>query len=391
MFELASRARTLPGWFWPAANLATGCGLYSITMIDWWRAAGGYPGLADAALAAVIASGGIAAYRWPRAGLCVAFAGCAVAMLTEHPVWPVGLSVLMALFYVGRRRNTAEAFWITLLATVCAVLLALRYSTFPDPAVPLWAWVGWAMTAGAFGSIAQSHHLFLASKAARAEAKRAERRQAARQMITEERLRIARELHDTVGHSLTMISVQSGVAAHVLDSDPGAVRFALEHIHEASTAALDEIRTTLGLLRGDEPAGPAGGPGETLQSLVDRVRDGGLPVELEITGDPGRLPTAVDRTLYRVTQESLTNAVRHARNVTRVGVHVEFGPGQVRMEITDDGDPVDPVRVRAGAAAGHGILGMRERLAALGGSLTAVPRREGGFRVTATMPTGVAP
>nr|BFE72399.1 hypothetical protein GCM10020092_057000 [Actinoplanes digitatis] len=299
--------------------------------------------------------------------------------------------MLVAVFYVGRRRRTWEAFCITLVTAACGTLLSLRYSTFPNPVVPLWAWVSWTMTAGAFGSVAQSHHLFIASAAAKAEAERAERRRAGRQMITEERLRIARELHDTVGHSLTMISVQSGVATHVLDSDPGAVRFALEHIHEASTAALNEIRTTLGLLRGDEPAGPASGPDESLRSLVDRTRAGGLPVELEVTGDPGGLPAAVDRTLYRLTQECLTNAVRHARHLTRVTVHVEFRPEQVRLEITNDGDPVDPAAVRAGAAAGHGIAGMRERLAALGGSLTAVPPREGGFRVTATMPTGVAP
>ncbi|MEU7905441.1 sensor histidine kinase [Actinoplanes sp. NPDC049118] len=391
MFELASHARTLPNRFWPAANLVVAGGLYLATMISWWHASGGYPGLANSLLAAVLAATAGAAFRWPLAALGVALAACTVATVARHRIWPADLAVLVALFYVGRRRPTWEAFCITLGSTVYGVLVSLRYPPMPAVVVPIWAWVSWLLTAGAVGSVAQSHHLFLVSRAARWDTERAEQRRAGRQMITEERLRIARELHDTVGHSLTMISVQSGVAAHVIDTDPAAVRFALEHIHEASSAALDEIRTTLGLLRGDEPAEPATGPDESLPSLVDRTRSGGLPVELEITGDPSELPAVVNRTLYRLTQESLTNAVRHARHLTRVVVHLAFSSGRVRLEITNDGDPVDPASVREGAAAGHGIAGMRERLSALGGSLTAVPLHEGGFRVTATMPTGARP
>ncbi|MCU7722322.1 sensor histidine kinase [Actinoplanes sp. KI2] len=390
MFELASCPRTLPKWFWPVVDLAMACALFSALMIDWWLAVRGFPGWADTVLAVVLAVTGGVAYRWPRAALCVALAGCGVAMFAGHPSWPQGLVVLVALFYVGRRRPTREAFWITLGTIVVAVLLSLRFTWFPHPLAPALTWTSWCLAAAACGSAAQNYHLFLVSSAAEKDAELAEQRRAGRQMLTEERLRIARELHDTVGHSLTMISVQSGVAAHVLDSDPAAVRFALERIRESSSAALNEIRTTLGLLRGDEEVGPAMRSDEQdLRLLVESARSGGLPVELEVTGDRRELPVVVGVALYRLTQECLTNVARHARHVTRATVDLTFEPGQVGLEVVNDGDPIDPAVVQAGTAAGNGIAGMRERLFALGGSLTAAPVHEGGFRVTATMPTEV--
>jgi signal transduction histidine kinase len=394
MFELVARARTLPSWFWPVANLVVACGICLATMFSWWFAAGEFPGVVDWVLAVLSAVSAGVGFRWPRAALCGALAAVTVAVVAGHSGWPQCLAVLVVLFYVGRRRPIGEAFWITLGSTAFGMLLSLRYTLVPNVVVPVWAWASWSLAAGAFGSVARSYHLYLESAAARRDAERAEQRRVRRQIITEERLRIARELHDTVGHSLTMISVQSGVAAHVLDSDLVAVRFALERINEASSAALNEIRTTLGLLRGDEQGVPAIGPDElrgdeSLLSLVERTRSGGLPVELEVTGEVPEVPALIDRTLYRVTQECLTNVVRHGRHVTRVGVHVTYRRGQVGLEITSDGDPADVARVQAGTAAGHGIVGMRERLSMLGGSLNAVPVPEGGFRVTATMPTQV--
>jgi signal transduction histidine kinase len=178
----------------------------------------------------------------------------------------------------------------------------------------------------------------------------------------------------------------------VLDTDPEAARQALRRINEASSTALDEIRTTLGLLRAGEPILPAVSAAsvaearDTIEGLISRARADGMPVELVISGTPRELPGVIRQTAYRVAQESLTNVVKHGREVSRVAVHLMYGPGQLRLEVANDGAAVQP-RVGMGADAGHGITGMRERLAAVGGSLTAVPLREGGFRVTAIVPT----
>jgi signal transduction histidine kinase len=208
------------------------------------------------------------------------------------------------------------------------------------------------------------------------------REELARRAVTEERLRIARELHDVVAHSMSIIAVQSGVGAHVLDSQPEEARKALAAVEATSRQALVEMRRLLGVLRQEaEPRGslaPAPGLAE-VEALAAEVARAGVRVEVRIEGTPAELPAGLDLSAYRIVQEALTNVVRHAGPAT-ARVAVRYAPGQVAVEVIDDGRGGDP------GDHGHGIPGMRERAALYGGTLEAGPLPGGGFRVAAVLP-----
>jgi signal transduction histidine kinase len=208
------------------------------------------------------------------------------------------------------------------------------------------------------------------------------REELARRAVTEERLRIARELHDVVAHSMSIIAVQSGVGVHVLDSQPEEARKALAAVEATSRQALVEMRRLLGVLRQEaEPRGslaPAPGLAE-VEALAAEVARAGVRVEVRIEGTPTELPAGLDLSAYRIVQEALTNVVRHAGPAT-ARVAVRYAPGEVAVEVVDDGHGGDP------GAEGHGIPGMRERAALYGGTLEAGPLPGGGFRVAATLP-----
>lgn len=205
-----------------------------------------------------------------------------------------------------------------------------------------------------------------------------------------QRLEVAREVHDVVGHSLAVITMQSGIALHVMDRRPEQARVALEAIHQQSRDALDELRATLALYRGEVDAGAA--PRRPaprlldLPALIDTMRASGLPVELSTTGGRNGVPAAVDLAGYRIVQESLTNVLRHAGEA-QARVVVDYQEEEVGIEVTDNGRARPGVRVQPG---GHGIAGMRERSAAVGGALEAGPMAEGGFRVRARLPLAAA-
>jgi len=235
----------------------------------------------------------------------------------------------------------------------------------------------------------------VAEQAARRQRDEAER---ARHALQEERLRIARELHDVLAHSLSVVTVQAGVGRRVGAAQPAEALRALHTVEEASRDALDELRRVLCLLRSDdEPGGPARSepdfapaPGlANLDSLVALVRRAGTPVRVDLTGDVPAVPAAAGLTAYRIIQEALTNVVRHAPGATAT-VRVSIGPAGVRIRVTD----ADPAAAAAGpeapamspAAAGHGIAGMRERAAIFGGTLDAGPLPGGGFQVAAFLP-----
>jgi signal transduction histidine kinase len=198
----------------------------------------------------------------------------------------------------------------------------------------------------------------------------------ARRIAEEERLRIAREVHDVVAHSLAMINVQAGVGAHVADRRPEEAKQALLAIKEASRAALVDLRATLGVLRSGEDRAPAPSLAR-IDELLGSARGAGLSVE--VSGDPGDLPAPVDSTAYRIVQEALTNTVRHAVEARNVSVRFDRDDDSLTVEVRDDGRPVQ-------AEPGNGVRGMRERALALGGTLLARSRDEGGFVVRAELP-----
>jgi signal transduction histidine kinase len=227
----------------------------------------------------------------------------------------------------------------------------------------------------------------LAEQAAQRQRAEAER---SRQAVREERVRIARELHDVVAHSLGVVTVQAGVGRRIGAAAPAEALRALRAVEVTGRSALEELRRILGLLRDDDAQrpslAPAPGIGD-LAELAEVVRAAGTPVSLAVTGDVAALPPAAGLTVYRIIQEALTNVVKHAGGAA-AAVRVAAGPDGVRIAVRNDGCPHAPGPVLADpAVAGqHGIVGMRERAAAFGGTLDAGPRPGGGFQVTAFLP-----
>ncbi|MGW5526474.1 sensor histidine kinase [Streptomyces xanthochromogenes] len=216
---------------------------------------------------------------------------------------------------------------------------------------------------------------------------RAGRAAAAKRRADEERLRIARELHDVLAHSISVINVQAGVGLALLDSDPEQARTALTTIKSASKEALGEVRQVLETLRapGEAPRSPAPGL-DRLPELVEQAASAGLTVATTTTGRRTALPPGADLAAFRIVQEALTNVVRHsAARTARVAVGYE--PGALVLRIEDDGPPSSG----AAGGSGNGLIGMRERAAALGGTIDAGPVPSGGFRVTARLPLTVPP
>jgi signal transduction histidine kinase len=202
---------------------------------------------------------------------------------------------------------------------------------------------------------------------------------AARRIADDERLRIAQEVHDVVGHGLAAINMQAEIALHLLHRKPEQAEAALTAISRTSKQGLDELRATLVAVRRGQDRAPMPGLGQ-LAALRDRLAHAGLPVSLSIDGAPaGELPAAVDLAAYRIVQEALTNVLRHA-GATAAEVSIVHRPDALELEVTDAGIGGHPSR------EGSGIAGMRERAAALGGELTAGPRAGGGFRVRAVLP-----
>jgi signal transduction histidine kinase len=201
--------------------------------------------------------------------------------------------------------------------------------------------------------------------------------------VTLERTRIARELHDVIAHSVSLMGVQAAAAEQVLALDPERAREPLRAIQETARDAIDELRRLLGVLReSDENAALVPQPGlGSLSALVEQMRGAGLPVELTVEGDPTRLSAGVELSAYRVIQEALTNTLKHAGPV-QTSVTVRHRPDGLDLEIADGGG-----RDGNGDGTGHGLIGMRERVALYGGTLTMGHRDDGGYSVRASLPT----
>jgi signal transduction histidine kinase len=204
--------------------------------------------------------------------------------------------------------------------------------------------------------------------------------------VAEERIRIAHELHDVVAHHMSVISLQSGLAEYVVDSDPAVARTALSTVGDTSRAALADMRKLLAVLRVDDP-GTQPQPGlSELDGLLDRLRATGLPVELAVTGTRRPLPPGADLCAYRVAQESLTNVLKHAGPAT-ARLDLDYGERTLTVKITDDGRGA---KARDTGAPARGIIGMTERAELHGGVLTAGPRPDGGFAVVLRLPCPAA-
>ena len=339
---------------------------------------------------ALLVGGGaslVARRRWPAAVLA-ATAVVAVAYDVSGftgLIFP-SLPLLVALYTAtGHGRRTLA---LTVAAALLVAFAAVKL-VFPDgPAdVEAMLWVtGFVTSALVLGEVSRSRLDYTAAVEQRAREAERTREEEARRRAGEERLRIARELHDAVGHSLSLINVQASVAAHLIDAQPDQAREALIAIKDTSKGALRELRDTLGMLRqvDDEHAPRTPSPSlARLDELVVAMSAGGLDVRVERTGTPRPLPPAVDRAAYRIVQESLTNVTRHA-DASTATVSLDYGPRDLTVQVDDNG------RGSSGTVTtgGSGIAGMRERVAATGGDLEVTPLPEGGFCVRARLPLG---
>jgi signal transduction histidine kinase len=326
--------------------------------------------------------------RFPVAAItvaCCALVLYAVGRYNAYPGLPIFVLVAGVSLHSTRRRAL-------LAAGLAAVALSVAVWLQPERVATASTWVASLLAvavAWLWGENLRNRRARWAAMEERARRLEAEREERDRQAVTDERLRIARELHDVVAHSMSVIAVQSGVANHVIDSRPAQARQALATIEATSRSALVELRRLLGVLRqGDDPVAslePNPGMAE-IGRLADQIRSAGVEVELKIEGEPGELPPGVDLSAFRIAQEGLTNVLKHGGGVARV--LVRYSPGAVAVEIADDG--------RAGTdgapaeGTGHGLIGMRERVAVFGGELTAGPVPGGGYRMSARLPYAAA-
>ncbi|CAM5580953.1 sensor histidine kinase [Streptomyces atroolivaceus] len=326
--------------------------------------------------------------REPMAVLAVTGLLSAAEFALTDPPAPVVMSAVIALFTVAASTDRPTTWRVGLLTMGVLTVTAMVAGTTPWYSQENLGVLAWTGLAGAAGDAVRSRRAFIDAIRERAERAERTREEEARRRVAEERLRIARDLHDVVAHHIALVNVQAGVAAHVMDKRPDQAKEALAHVREASRSALNELRTTVGLLRqsGDPEAPTEPAPGlAVLDTLVDTFRNAGLPVEVACT-DPDRpLPAAVDLAAYRIIQEALTNVRKHAGAGARAEVSVVRVGRTVEVTVLDDGRGADP-RPPSADGGRHGLIGMRERVTALGGRLTAGPRYGGGFRVHAILP-----
>lgn len=369
-------------------------------------------------LALVVCGPIVALQRWPLPVLVFATAASALfAGAGGDASAPLGLMTGLAVYFTASRLPRRISIRAAL-ASAGVLVAALGYAAF---ASPHWS-PGNAAALGLFpvaagwfiGDSIAARRRYLAGLAEQADRERATEAQRAQQQVREERVRIARELHDVVAHTLAVMTVQAGVGRRLMDKSPGQAAAALESIETIGRTAQDELRVVLGLLRDEEPGAAALAPAPRLTDLpdlADTVRASGTPVELRMSGTGRDLSPALELSIYRVVQEALTNVVKHAPRA-HATVDLNVSAGQVRLQVVDDGGPArrsaggdstPAARLgEDGSAAGpgpggspaavpgtgQGIVGMRERIAAFGGWLVAEPVSGSGFRVTAEVPAG---
>ena len=344
-------------------------------------------------LAYLLAIVGMAGLTWrrtnPLAALVVTTSATVAMAALGYGEAGLPIAALLAFYSVAvyaRRRTRLVAF--LLLGAAFAILLLRRDSAdfhqedlLANALIFSLVWI--------VGETIRGRRERLSVAEERAERLERERDAEAREAVSRERLHIAQELHDVVAHAMSVIAVQSGMGAHVIDTQPAEAKKALQAIETTSRSALDELRRMLGVLReeGDRSGSGALAPlAGDIEALVDTVRAAGVPIELRWTGRAADAvpPESVLLNRYRIVQEALTNVLKHAGSAS-VTVTIVERAGETTVEVVDDGRGLAAAPRPAGTPGGHGLVGMRERVALFGGSFEAGPRPGGGFRVFATL------
>ncbi|WP_433476300.1 sensor histidine kinase [Spirillospora sp. CA-142024] len=332
--------------------------------------------------------------RWPVAVLAVTASGMAAYVVSGGHKSPLMLATMIAMYTCAlrrpRREAVLEAAAVAALLTGMSVVFGNRGWLGPE----IIAMIAQSALAVAVGIAVGNRRAYVAAVEERARRAERTREEEARRRVIDERLRIARELHDVLAHHIAIINVQAGVATHVMETEPDQAKESLAHIRRAARSSLEEVRTAIGLLRRpDDPDEAAVEPSPGLDGLPDLIAGfvaAGLIVDQKVAGTPVDLPAAVGLTAYRVVQEALTNASRHASR-PYADLELQYLPSALRIHVRNPADPaagpgssrgLDPLELGEG---GHGLLGMRERAHALGGTFAA-RLADGRFEVRVLLP-----
>jgi len=316
--------------------------------------------------------------RYPLSVLAIVFSA---SIATQYvvgalPPFALGLALYTVASHTERRIALRAG-----LATVALLPLSLITRADWNGGESVWHVIVFAVAAWILGDNLRTKRAYYHELEERAARLEREKEEGTRRAAAEEKARIARELHDVIAHSVSVMVVQAAAARDVFEKQPERAREALRSIEESGRSALTELRRLLGIVRTGEQGSREPQPGlAALEELVEQVRATGLEVELKREGELGELPTGVDLSAYRIVQEALTNTLKHAQ-ATRAQVLLDRRERELAIEVTDDGaGPVEE------STNGHGLIGMQERVALLGGVLEAGPEESGGFAVKARFP-----
>lgn len=374
----------------PDAALATLVGGLGLLPLLFGRWPDGGPLGADAVAAAAAFLLVLARRRAPLPVLALTVLGeVAFTVLESYPSRVLKIATLIAVYTVARtvrRRTAVIAVSVTALVLYAVITYATDSATGPE-AGAVFAWTGMF---AAVGATVRTWHAYAAAMRERALRAEATKEEEARRRVAEERLRIARELHDVIAHHIALITIQAGLADRFLRSRPDQAEVALGHIRDAGRMVLDELSPLLHVLRqsGDEtdearPTDPVPGLSR-LGALLESLAAAGLSVRHRQAGHPRPLPTAIDLAAYRVIQEGLTNAHKHGATA-ETDLLLDYGPDDLSIHITNLAH-IGPSPVSAVTGTGHGLTGMRERAHAVGGSLLAGADADGRFRLAVHLP-----